>query len=41
MVYVDKDMFLKNTETYINMAKSGTCIYICVGDGTELKLEIY
>lgn len=39
MTYVDVNMFLKNTERYINMAKEGYNVYICLKDGTELKLE--
>ena len=39
MTYVDVNMFLKNTEMYIDLAKKGYNVYICLEDGTELKLE--
>ena len=41
MIYVDVNMFLKNTEMYLDMAKKGTNVYICLHDGTELKLARY
>ena len=39
MIYVSLDMFLKHAERYINEAKNKTNVYICLDDGTELKLE--
>ena len=39
MIYVSLNMFLKYAERYINEAKNGINVYICLDDGTELKLE--
>lgn len=39
MIYVSLDVFLKNSERYINEASKGFNVYICLDDGTELKLE--
>lgn len=41
MLYVGINMFLKNTEVYIDAANKGCNVYICLDDGTELKLEKY
>ena len=38
MICVDINMFLKYPERYIEMAAHGTNVYICLPDGTELKL---
>ena len=41
MIYVDVNVFLRNTERYIEMSKNGTNVYVCLDDGTELKLARY
>ena len=39
MIYVTLEVFLKNSKQYINEASKGFNVYICLDDGTELKLE--
>ena len=41
MIYIDINMFLSDAEKYTDMAKNGTNVYICLDDGTELKLSRY
>lgn len=41
MTVISVDVFLKNTQEYINMAKTGTNVYIYLNDGTELKLQLF
>ena len=41
MIYVGITMFLRDTERYVYMANKGTNVYICLDDGTELKLARY
>ena len=38
MIHVGIDMFTLRPERYIEMAKTGTDVYIILDDGTELKL---
>lgn len=41
MIYVDLATFLNNPKRYIEEAKNGYSVYICLDDGTELKMEKY
>ena len=38
MICVGIKMFLRDTERYIDMVNKGINVYICLDDGTELKL---